>query len=374
MLIENILFFTLGALASGLLALLIIPAIWRRAIRLTKKRIEAATPMSLAEFRADKDQLRAEFALSTRKLEMTIESLRRRLAEQLEELNSKKTDLTQFKTERDQYLAVVREQEEREAELKRRVMELEKEATDLSQRLRMRERDYVAKVTELDLLREKPQGRTELAEINAALSAERQRSARLEDEVKQLSARLEALSKRNAAADAATLAAADEVRTALAKKEATPLKGSELVQAEARIADAGSRLSALLEEAEALERAEADRIREPVADGAPLDVQLDELRAKVEAAEVAILADWTGGRTEQQRLRERLSDIASSVSRVVYAVDSEADGNESLFSKVQRFAANEVEGAGAAPAPARPRGGPGSLSDRLAGLQDLQSS
>ncbi len=64
--IENIMYFVLGLLVSaGLVALTIMPAVWRRAVRLTKKRIEAATPMTMAEFRADKDQLRAEFALST---------------------------------------------------------------------------------------------------------------------------------------------------------------------------------------------------------------------------------------------------------------------------------------------------------------------
>ena len=36
--------------------------------------------MSMAEFRADKDQLRAEFAVSTRRLETTVDRLRRRLA------------------------------------------------------------------------------------------------------------------------------------------------------------------------------------------------------------------------------------------------------------------------------------------------------
>ena len=79
MTIESVMFFVLGALVSALIMLLIMPAVWRRAVRLTKKRIEAATPITLAEFRADKDQLRAEFALSTRRLEMNVEALRKRL-------------------------------------------------------------------------------------------------------------------------------------------------------------------------------------------------------------------------------------------------------------------------------------------------------
>ena len=65
-------------LIASLVALAVMPAVWGRAVRLTKKRIEAATPITMAEFRADKDQLRAEFALSTRRLEMNVEALRKR--------------------------------------------------------------------------------------------------------------------------------------------------------------------------------------------------------------------------------------------------------------------------------------------------------
>src|SRR3954466_12409058 len=123
--IENIMYFALGLLVAGLLALIIMPAVWRRAVRLTKKRIEAATPMTMAEFRADKDQLRAEFALSTRRLEMNVEALRRRLADQLRDINRKKNELGGIKGERDNHLQIVRELEEREAEARRRVLELE---------------------------------------------------------------------------------------------------------------------------------------------------------------------------------------------------------------------------------------------------------
>ena len=163
--VENIMYFALGLLIAGLVALMIMPAIWRRAVRLTKKRIEAATPMTMAEFRADKDQLRAEFALSTRRLEMNVEQLRRRLAEQVGDINRKKIDVAQLKTERDQHLLAVRELEEREGELRARLLELEKETTDLTQRLRMRDRDYSRKVTELEAAREALHGKLPKGQI-----------------------------------------------------------------------------------------------------------------------------------------------------------------------------------------------------------------
>ena len=140
--IENIMYFALGALAASLLALAILPAVWRRAVRLTKKRIEAATPITMAEFRADKDQLRAEFALSTRRLEMNVEALRRRLSEQLRDINRKRSEVGAIKGERDTHLQQMRELEEREAELRRRILDLEKESADLTQRLRMRDQRH----------------------------------------------------------------------------------------------------------------------------------------------------------------------------------------------------------------------------------------
>src|SRR3569623_2044959 len=141
--IENIMYFALGLLAAGLLALAIMPAVWRRAVRLTKKRIEAATPITMAE-------LRAEFALSTRRLEMNVEALRRRLSDQLRDINRKRTEVGAIRNERDNHLQQMRELEEREAELRRRILDLEKEGADLAQRLRIREREYADKVTQLE--------------------------------------------------------------------------------------------------------------------------------------------------------------------------------------------------------------------------------
>ena len=77
--IEPIMFFGLGFLASSLLGLIIVPFVHGRAVRLTVRRLEAATPLSMAEIQADKDQLRAEFAMSTRRLEMSVEQLKTKI-------------------------------------------------------------------------------------------------------------------------------------------------------------------------------------------------------------------------------------------------------------------------------------------------------
>lgn len=84
--IQSILFFVLGFLCAGFLALLVMPAFWRRAQALTRKRIEAATPLSLAEFQAEKDRMRAEFAMTARRLEMSAKSQREKATAQMIEI------------------------------------------------------------------------------------------------------------------------------------------------------------------------------------------------------------------------------------------------------------------------------------------------
>ena len=64
--IEPIMYLAIGFLVSMLFGLMIVPLVHNRAVRLTTKRMEAATPLSMAEIQADKDQLRAEFAMSAR--------------------------------------------------------------------------------------------------------------------------------------------------------------------------------------------------------------------------------------------------------------------------------------------------------------------
>src|SRR6218665_437460 len=232
MVVENIMYFVLGLLVAGLVALIIMPAVWRRAVRLTKKRIEAAPPMTMAESRADKDQLRAEFALSTRRLEMNVEALRRRLSDQLRDINRKRTEVGAIKGERESQLTQIRELEEREAELRRRILDLEKDGADLSQRLRMRDREFADKTTQLETAREALRGKTprstdidgkalsgdyntDMDVLLGKLEAERKRGAFLETQNRSLIAQLENSDKRSS--DAA--AAAAELRASLARKD-----------------------------------------------------------------------------------------------------------------------------------------------------------
>src|SRR5215468_6269754 len=97
--VETIMYFGIGFLCASLFGLVLIPLIHNRAVRLTMRRLEAATPLSMAEIQADKDQLRAEFAMSTRRLEMSVEQLKNKTTSQLAELGKKGDAINRLKAE-----------------------------------------------------------------------------------------------------------------------------------------------------------------------------------------------------------------------------------------------------------------------------------
>src|SRR5207247_11193238 len=97
--IEPIMYLAIGFLVSMLCGLMIVPLVHGRAVRLTTRRLEAATPLSMAEIQADKDQLRAEFAMSTRRLEMSVEQMKTKTTSQLAELGKKTDAINRLKVE-----------------------------------------------------------------------------------------------------------------------------------------------------------------------------------------------------------------------------------------------------------------------------------
>ncbi len=97
--IEPIMYVGLGFLAASLLALVIIPLVHDRAVRLTLRRINAAIPLSIEEIQAEQDQLRAEFAMSTRRLETNVEELRAQTASQRAELGKNTATINRLNAE-----------------------------------------------------------------------------------------------------------------------------------------------------------------------------------------------------------------------------------------------------------------------------------
>jgi chromosome segregation ATPase len=147
-LVQSILFFVLGFLCAGFLALMVAPAIWRRAVALTRRRVEGSMPLTLAEIQADKDRVRAEFAMSTRRLEMNVKSLREKSAEQLVEIGRGREALKELAVEREDKNRVVAELQARSGELHKRQEQLQQ----LSDRLAQTERVLEKRALELEKL------------------------------------------------------------------------------------------------------------------------------------------------------------------------------------------------------------------------------
>ena len=89
--VEAHMYFAMGFLLAALGLLVFVPLVHGRAVRLTRRRLQAMIPASAAEIMADKDLLRAEFAISTRQLEIALGKLKARSASDRAELG-RKTD------------------------------------------------------------------------------------------------------------------------------------------------------------------------------------------------------------------------------------------------------------------------------------------
>ena len=248
MLVEKIMFFALGFLAAGLVGIAVGSAIWNRAVRLTRRRIEAATPVTLTEFRADKDRLRAEFAIALRKREMRIEALREKLTNQIVALDRAATELSALSAERDDQFQAIEAFQERERELVARIRDLERDGAALAARLRQADIDLAdtdpalgpdaaASVSANDLTGDY---RADVEDLLAAIAIERQRNSFLEEQAKMLLARLEKKKKGGIKDEA--IAMLRDTLSADPESEAR----LDLRKAEARIAGAESRLNALL--------------------------------------------------------------------------------------------------------------------------------
>ena len=113
---KSTIYFGIGFVVAALLVTPLIPVVHKRAARLTARRIEAVAPFSIAEIR-DRDQLRAEFATSTRRLEISAEQMNTKLTNQLAELGRKTDAINRLTKELVQKAATVFAPESRDKNL-----------------------------------------------------------------------------------------------------------------------------------------------------------------------------------------------------------------------------------------------------------------
>ncbi len=80
--IQSALFFIFGVLVTVFVVVLLGPSVWRRAFFLARRQVQAELPITLAEIRADRDGLRAEYAVAVSRQEQLLKLERQKNAEQ----------------------------------------------------------------------------------------------------------------------------------------------------------------------------------------------------------------------------------------------------------------------------------------------------
>lgn len=111
----------IGFLFGGLVGLMVVPLVHNRAVRLTIRRLQAAIPQTIAEIEADKDLLRAEFAMSTRRFEMNIEKVKASNAGLLVKLDKRNEIINRLKNQHHAEKAKVRDLTTEIEDLKKRL-------------------------------------------------------------------------------------------------------------------------------------------------------------------------------------------------------------------------------------------------------------
>src|SRR6202035_544225 len=162
--IEPIMYLAIGFLVSMLLGLMIVPLVHNRAVRLTTRRMEAATPLSMAGIQADKDQLRAEVAMSARRLEMNVDQLKHKTTSQLAELGKKSDAINRMKLELGEKNATIFSLEAREKAMKEQLRATEEEFAARTDALRQAEKPLSDKQNELAKINTELSDRSMMAE------------------------------------------------------------------------------------------------------------------------------------------------------------------------------------------------------------------
>ncbi|HEV7600426.1 MAG TPA: hypothetical protein VGO49_09230 [Bradyrhizobium sp.] len=377
--IEPIMYLAIGFLVSMLFGLMIVPLVHNRAVRLTTKRLEAATPLSMAEIQADKDQLRAEFAMSARRLEMSVDQLRNKTTSQLAELGKKSDAINRMKLELSEKTATIFSLEAREKSMKDQLRATEEEFAAKTQLLRGAEQALIDKQAELAKLNHDLSDKSIMAESRQIeLIAVRTQidalQARVGDAEKEYSETQKRLELKRGESDVATreLAEARE-RVETLNHRVTDLDRQLMLQVKEaemlsnRVTDLENRLQAqgkllaereyenrqLREASDAAGRT-AQELRDEIAalNSGGKSPALDKLRSEKAALEeqLGIARDerakaqrdlnamqqqaessWATERMENALLRERINDIAAEVAKLAMTLEGPNSAIEAIL-------------------------------------------
>ncbi|GAB4238075.1 MAG: hypothetical protein Kow0032_24320 [Methyloligellaceae bacterium] len=143
--IQTAMLVALGFLIATLLALAVAGPFWRRAVRLTTRRLQATMPMSIADIEADKDELRAEYAVRLCSLEQAYERERDKAARYLVDRNKHAAAIAALKREAETLSQALEERTNEtrvlEQTIQSRIPELESQLDRAGQIIAARDRE-----------------------------------------------------------------------------------------------------------------------------------------------------------------------------------------------------------------------------------------
>lgn len=351
----------LGACLAGLVALAILPAIWRRAVRLTRQAVEATSPMTHADVRAEISSLRAGHALEQRRLESGLERLQAETASNRiarDRAESAANDLRKEMLARDQALA---EAAAREDGLRRDIQEREEAVAMAKARQRELERSLKRMMASAgDGATGPAAAPTESAETASAWQADSDASiarasdlariAGLESEITSLKRKLEAAEQKARETAATGSAQGSPAPQAETERRRFGQQNNRLFEVESKLIAAQAeitRLSILLEEAGPAASTDA---QEATADGAQRLTRLNADAERLEAENARLRAELHSNDAFMSMRRE-LSDLAASV---MASLEREADTatNEKGPAAPENAKTAPVQGAGKSDVPA----------------------
>ncbi|MFZ0809851.1 MAG: hypothetical protein WAM83_04455, partial [Bradyrhizobium sp.] len=397
--VEPIMYLAIGFLVAMLLGLTIVPLVHNRAVRLTTRRMEAATPLSMAEIQADKDQLRAEFAMSARRLEMSVDQLKHKTTSQLAELGKKTDAINRMKVELGEKNATIFALEAREKAVKEQLRATEEEFATKTEALRQAEKALTDKQGELGKINAELTDRSVMAEsrqvelvaVHTQIDALKNRvgdaekdfaatQARLEHERLQSETASRELTDARGRVENLSQRVTDLDRQLIVQVKEAELLGNRVNDLEGRLSTQGKLLAERDYEVNQLRqtRDAADRTIKELRDEINLTNSgswpaLDKLKSEKAAVEEQLRvardersklqrdinaiqqqaeSSWATERMENALLRERINDIAAEVAKLAIQLEGPDSPIEALLAAEPAKPAN-----GAAPHGSPPEGG-----------------
>jgi len=306
-LVQSVLFFALGVLCAAFLVVLIAPSVWRRAVVLTRRRVEASIPQTQAEIQADKDRIRAEYAMTTRRLEISVKGLKEKVAEQLVEISRGREALKGLAMVRQDKNQALSELEVRNEMLREREEQLQR----LHERLTENERKLDKRALDLEKL-EQMYDDASFASSNRQIEL-----VARESELQKLADDITALRTQRKEAEKRSQEAAMEIKLAREALKAEKKKTGELEKKLERLtATLAEREDKLARREKELERSRTERPKS-VADNAPaLRLVAQEPPHRNGAADESIEKAIARLDGDRERLENKLSALARENKRL----------------------------------------------------------